>query len=132
MTLFFRNLNRKSKQPLVFYRYQLFKFTCLSRVGHLLLHNIWHATTQINKKKGKNQKLPISARERCRSPSKHMLWKQKLRSISNVVKFCSVRMLNNVTVFIRDENNSKNGHLCTKIRKFCLKTRSSKSKKTFC
>ena len=33
ITIFFRNLIRKSKQPLVIYRYQLFKFSCLSIIG---------------------------------------------------------------------------------------------------
>ena len=80
--------------------------------------------------KGKNKKtLPISARERCRSPSNHMLGKQKKCSTLNVVKFSSL-MLNNVTIYKRNENYSKYGQLCTKMRKFCMKTRATKSKKT--
>ena len=34
LLFFFRNLIRKSKQPSAIYRYQLYRITCLSIVGH--------------------------------------------------------------------------------------------------
>ena len=57
--------------------------------------------------------------------------KPKNFSISNLVKVFSVRLLSIVTIYQRNKKNSKNGQLCTKIIKFCMKTRSTKSKKTF-
>ena len=41
----------------------------------------------------------------------------------------SVRLLNIVTFYNRNKNKSKNEKLCTKIRKFCMKTLSTKSNK---
>ena len=121
ITLLLRNLIRKSKQPIVFYRYQLFKFVCLTLficgrplrpliTQYLAYDNKQNLTTNKGQKK---KTLPISARERCRSPS-------------------SVRLLNNMTNYKRNKNRSKNWQLCTNIRKFCMKTRTTKSKKTFC
>ena len=106
--------------PLVYLELATENFNCT-------IFGIWQQKLTTNKSKSKKL-----WRQRCRSPSNHMLWKQKLFSVSKVVKLFSVRLLNNVTIYKINKNNSKNGQLCTKIRKFCMETRSNKSKKTFC
>ena len=83
---------------------------------------------------GKNEKLYQFLQENGVAALQTICYEKKVCSISNVVfqSVFLVRLLNNVTNYKRNRNSSKNGKLCTKIRKFCMKTGSTKSKKTFC
>ena len=129
---FFQKFNSKVETTISYLPISVIKFICIYIVGHWdhKLHNICHMTTKINNKKGQKQKtLPISARERCRSPSNHMLWKQKISSVSIVVMLFSVRLINFVTIYKRNKNNSKKGNYAQKSENFVWKLVVPKARK---
>ena len=59
-----------------------------------------------------------------------MLCKQSISSVKFCKALISVRLLSNVTIHQRNKTNSNNGQFCTKITNFCIKTSSTKAKKT--
>ena len=69
-------------------------------------------------------------KRRVSQPFKPYVMKPKNMFSFQCFKLFPIRLLNNITIYKRNKNNSKNGKLVRKIRKFCMKTRSTKSKKT--